>query len=360
MSPGPGRRAFVVGALAVIASPHSARAAETPLRLDRSSPRVSLEAGRSIVTVEIPNDVFASIVVLGAPQALLGFDLVGSPAARIARSAGPLDEDGYLPHVVSFAPRDEPEEMRVTVDVVDPVDVALVFASSDSAHPPDPKRVVDGTELARPLVGIPAPRSVRDGYMLQVPARYLFARIDVAMALMAAFDKTYRTFKRDPIALSDISQWDGRRPKSDRSLPRHISHVGGADVDIALPAFDTFPSTTRDHCRGVLIDPDHFGCAPGSGKGVDLERLAFLLGALVDESPTPLVKVFIDDVYRREVIRIAPDLKKAGLLKEDAVAALSEDGIVVASPWHTDHVHVRFRGEQGRPPLAPTGAAIPK
>ena len=99
----------------------------------------------------------------------------------------------------------------------------------------------------------------------------------------------------------------------------------------------------------MLLDPEHFGCAPGSGKGVDLERLAFLLGTLIDESPTAVAKVFMDDVYRREVIRIAPELKKVGLIKDDAVAALSEDGIVVASPWHTDHVHVRFRGEQGRP-----------
>ena len=343
------RRAFISGGVALVAAPSLVHASGTALRLERNHPRVSLPEGRSVVTVEIPSGSFVSIAVLGAPEALLGFDLVGSPAACTARSASPLDEDGYLPHVVSFAPREASEEMVITVDVVDPVDVVLVFASSDDAQPPDPKRIADGSVPCRPLVGFPTPCSIHDGYMLQVPSRYLFARVDVAMALIAAFDKTYRTFKRDPIALSDISQWDGRRPKTDRSLPRHISHVGGADVDIALPALDTFPSTTRDHCRGVLLDPEHFGCAPGTAKGVDLERLAFLLGTLIDESPTAVAKVFMDDVYRREVIRIAPELKKVGLIKDDAVAALSEDGIVVASPWHTDHVHVRFRGEPGRP-----------
>lgn len=314
-----------------------------------ASPRISLQAGRNLVSLEIPRGVFASVAVLGPPEALLGFDLEGSPLARVARSAAPLDEDGYLPHVVSFGPRDEAEEMRLTVDVIDPVDVALVVASSDEAKTPDPKALGAGTEAPRPIVGIPAPRAVRDGYQLQVAARYLFARIDVALALLSAFEKTYRTFKREPIALSDISQWDGRRPKTDRSQPRHISHVGGADVDVAFPAFDTFPSTTRDHCRGVLVDPDHFGCAPGSGKGVDFERLAFFLGTLVDEAPGSIVKVFMDDVYRRELVRVAPDVRKAGLIKDDALAALSEDGVVVASPWHTDHFHVRFRGEQGRP-----------
>jgi hypothetical protein len=237
----------------------------------------------------------------------------------------------------------------VTVDVVDPVVLALVVASSDEARPPEPKALVRGEQAPRPLVGMPAPRSLRDGYVLQTASRYSFARIDVAMALLAAFDKTYRTFKRDPIAVSDISQWDGRRPKTDRSQPRHISHVGGADVDVGLPASDTFPSTTRDHCRGVLLDSEHFGCAPGSGKGVDYERLAFFLGTLCDDAPGSIVKVFMDDAYRRELFRVAPELRRADLIKDEALAALSEDGVVVASPWHTDHFHVRFRGEQGRP-----------
>lgn len=344
-----GRRGLFASAVA-LAIPIVARGDEVP-RLSVAGPRTSLPAGRSGVAVEIPAGAFVSIAVLGAPEALLGFDLTGSPLARIARRASPLDEDGYLPHVVSFRPQEEAEEVFLTIDVVDPVDVALVVSSSDEAFAPSPKALASGADRPRPLVGMPAPRSARDGYMLQVPARYLFARIDVAMALLSAFEKTYRTFKRDPIAISDISQWDGRRPKTDRSMPRHISHVGGADVDIGLPALDTFPSTTRDHCRGVLLDPDHFGCAPGSGKGVDFERLGFFLGTLVDESPGAIVKVFMDDVYRRELVRVAPDLRRADLIKDEALAALSEDGVVVASPWHTDHFHVRFRGEQGRPLL---------
>lgn len=302
----------------------------------------------------LPTGAYASLGVLGSAEALLGFDLCGSPAADAARRASPLDEDGLLPHFVSFAPLAEGETFHVTVDAIDPVEVVLVVARADESPPPAPKALASGAARARPLVGIPAPRSRRDGYMLQVAARYSFARIDVVEALLSAFGKMRKTFKRDPIGLSDISQWDGQRPKTDRGAPRHISHAGGADVDIGFPAMDEIPSTARDHCKGVLIDPEHFGCAPGSGKGVDFERLVFFLGTLVDETPAGLVKVFMDDVYRREVMRLAPELKKNGLIKDDALVALSEDGIVVASPWHTDHFHVRFGGEKGISPFAAT------
>ena len=166
--------------------------------------------------------------------------------------------------------------------------------------------------------------------------------------MMAAFEKTRKTFDSDPIAISDASQWDGKRPKTDINVVRHISHQGGCDVDIALPANDTFPSTLRDHCRGVRLTEDRFGCSPGTAKGVDFERLAFLLGTFAEEAPGRIVKVFLDDAYRREVIRVAPTLHEKKLIKEAGLVALGEDGVLVASPWHTDHVHVRFSGEKGR------------
>ena len=97
-----------------------------------------------------------------------------------------------------------------------------------------------------------------------------------------------------------------------------------------------------------MLEPDRYGCSPGTAKGVDFERLAFLLGSLVDEAPSSVVKVFLDDVYRREVVRVVPRLFERRLLKESARTALGEEGILVASPWHTDHVHVRFAGEKGR------------
>jgi hypothetical protein len=48
------------------------------------------------------------------------------------------------------------------------------------------------------------------------------------------------------------------------------------------------------------------------------------------------------------VVRVAPSLHERGFIKDAGVLALAEDGVLVASPWHTDHVHVRFAGEQAR------------
>jgi hypothetical protein len=88
-------------------------------------------------------------------------------------------------------------------------------------------------------------------------------------------------------------------------------------------------------------------------KGVDFERVTHFLGVLIDASPGEVVKVFMDDAYRQEVIRVAPDLKRYGFFGSEALAALSDEGVIVASPWHTDHFHVRFRGEHGRSPFPP-------
>ena len=351
------RSVLGLGAAALLVGARSGRAFADDFRIDARSPRRTLSEGRTTLEVEIPEHAFVSIAVLGPKEALLGFDLAGSPAAEAARAASPLDEDGILPHVVSFAPRDAAEVMEITVDAATSVEVVLAVATLDEAAAPTLKGLADGSELPRPLVGIPAPRSRAEGYFVQVPGRYVFARIDVAMALLSAFEKTAKRYRRDSIAVSEISQWDGKRPRTDLNHPKHISHVGGADADIALAALDGIPSTQRDHCKGVLLDKDHWGCAPGSISGVDVERVAHFLGVLVDASPGQIVKVFMDDAYRQEVIRVAPDLKRFGFIGDEAIAALSDDGVIVASPWHTDHFHVRFSGEKGRSPFVDPSAA---
>lgn len=298
--------------------------------------------------VTIPAGAFVTLAVIGPKDALLGFDAVGSPAAEIARRAAPAEEDGLLPHVVGFAPRPTAETMLVSIEAKEPVELAMVSATADEGVAPSPKGLKSGEEKPRPIVAMPAPASRDDGYFLQVPARYAFARIDVVGALMGAFKKTWQYYRQEPIAVHEISQWDGNRPRTDLRNPRHISHVGGPDADIAFPANDGIDSTYRDHCTRVSIDRDHANCAPGTVKGVDVERLAFFLGALVDAAPTSIVKVFMDEVFRAEVIRVAPDLAKRSFIGEAALGSLSEDGVLVASPWHTDHFHVRFSGEQGR------------
>ncbi len=318
-------------------------------RVDAASPRSFLPAGRSVVHVTIPAGTFATLGILGPKGALLGLDAPGPGLAALVRRHGPTEEDGLLPRFVGFAPRDEAAELELVVDVADPVSVELACAPGEDAPAPTTKGLSLGTESPRPLVCFPMPTSVADGWALGVAARYAFLRVDVVRSLMRAFQKTRKKLGGDPIQISDASQWNGKRPKSDLDVIRHISHAGGCDVDLGLPANDTFPSSVRDHCRGVRLEPDRFGCSPGTAKGVDFERLAYLLGLLYEEGA--IIKVYVDDAYRREVVRAARELTDKGVMKPAAVAGLGEDGVMVSSPWHTDHVHVRFGGEKGLAPF---------
>lgn len=319
-------------------------------RLSPSAPRLPLEAGRSVFELVLPARSYVSIGIFGPRHALLGCSFVGSELARRLVSHSPLDEDGLLPRLVSFETDDAPAPMSAVVDLADPAGVVLSWVDAEALGAPTARGLERGLESPRPLVGLPVPRSRRDGYMLAVPGRYLFGRLDVVRDLQRAFAATQKRYRGDPIAVSDLSQWNGQRPKSDLSEPRHISHDGGVDVDLALPASDAIPSTVRDHCRGVLLEPDRYGCAPGTARGVDHARLAMLLGTLVDLEPGRITKIFLDDVYRRELIRAAPALFEKRFIEAPAFAALGEDGVLVASPWHTDHVHVRFAGEKARAP----------
>lgn len=347
------RRGFFFGSLALVSVTSLTANADPRVDavIDASVPRIALKRGRSFVEVRIPARAFVSIAVFGPAEALLGFDLLGGALARELRSNSPLDEDGLLPRVVSLQPSDEQRNLVMMADLSEPAEVAMALAAVDDTAPPSPRGLRDGKERARPLVGMPPPTRREDGYVLQVPARYAFARIDVVMMLRKTFAKVMKRYPGEPIGVGDISQWNGRRPKSDRGEPRHISHAGGVDVDLGLPANDTLASTLRDHCRGVLIDPQRYGCAPGSAKGVDYDRLAYVLGTICDEAPGTLTKVFVDDAYRREIVLAGQRLGQRRQLKADALTALGEDGIVVASPWHTDHMHLRFSGEPGRAPF---------
>ena len=339
------RRQFV----ALLGSVSAFGATERPARASETATAIELPEGRSSVEIEVPSASFVTIAIVGPQAALLGVHVLGSgPVARRLRASSPIEEDGLLPRMMSVRTRG-PEHVELIVDVLSPVVVNLVAEPLDH-----PGAKPDATPTsARPLVGVPVPGSLRDGYQLLSAGRYAFARIDVVTSLLGALASTQRRFPIEPIGISEATQWNGRRPKSDRSEVRHISHDGGSDIDLALPASDTFASTVRDHCRRVWLDPTHAGCAAGTVKGVDIERLTLLLGLLCDEAPGRILKIIVDDEYRREIVRVAPSLIEKKWLGSMARDALAEDGIVVASPWHTDHVHVRFSGEKGRAPFMP-------
>ncbi|MBK8258444.1 MAG: penicillin-insensitive murein endopeptidase [Polyangiaceae bacterium] len=332
-------------------------AEEPALYLPIHKTSVAVAPGRTVLEVEVPAAVFTSIGVFGPQTSLLGFDILDvvsaasnlpiDGAAQPLRARRPLDEDGLLPRIVSFRSPSERSLVRVLVDAAEPVELRRV--STDIVEPEFlPKKGKPPPMFQSPVIGFPVPAGRDDGYFLQAAARYQFARTDVIASLLFAFRKTKSKFRRDPIALADISQWDGIRPATDLGLPRHISHEGGRDVDIALAASDEEPSTVRAHCTGVLIEQSVQGCGPGTVRGFDASRTAYFLGLLFETMP-PVEKIFIDDVYLRELRRAAEKLHDKRVLKDPGYEGLNDDGIVRPSPWHTDHLHVRFAGPAGKP-----------
>ena len=325
-------------------------------RLGRDEKRLALPAGRSIVEVAIAPHRHVSILVTGRPDALLGFDVIGPPALLPLRARA-HDEDGLLPRALSFRAPAGADAITLLVDVHTPIEIARAMTPIPDASalfaplPPGrlrPKAPKDAPPLA--LIGLPVPASRDEGYTLLSPGRYHFMRVDAAEILLFALKQTRRRFRRDPVGIADISQWDGRRPASDLDAPRHLSHAGGRDVDVAFPASADEPSTVRPHCSGVLLKPEWYVCHPGSARGLDAMRLAYLMGLLFDGPPKGAIeRVFMDDVYIQEMRGAAKVLKERRWIKDAGFEGLFDDRVVRASPWHVDHFHVRFTGGRAQP-----------
>jgi hypothetical protein len=138
-------------------------------------------------------------------------------------------------------------------------------------------------------------------------------------------------------------------------------------VDFGLPSSDDSPSDTSRRCEGVLVEREVLRCAPGTVRDFDAMRTAYLLGLLIDgptpsgihlpknrPGPTAMVdSMLTDEAYIEEIRRAAAELRRKRWIHDEGYAALMEDGLLRPSPWHVDHVHLRFAGEPARTLLAP-------
>lgn len=309
--------------------------ASEPLRLAPEQHEIQIPEGYTRVRVAVRPGSFVSIAIFGEQGALAHFSL-DPPLAH-----DPLDEDGLLPRVASFLAPDDLTEVIVGVEVHSPASLHRLALEPSPEPPPEASPL--------PLLGLPAPATRDDGYLLERPGRYQFARPDVLSLLIDAFRDTRRRFRRDPIGVLDISQWDARRPALDRGNPRHSSHEGGRDVDISLPSTEE-PSTRRDHCDKLISRDFSTGlCRKGTARAVDHARLAFLLGKLVKTGRVD--RIFLDVEF------IGPTAEAARrLVQPKSFPAWVADklqpttGIVRHVAWHTDHVHVRFLGPRAPSP----------
>ena len=345
-----------------ITAPEAPPGSRLGLELDQSRQRVA--AGRWALVVKVPGESYVTVGLRGRQDALRRFEIV--PPRNLRRLRPEVyEEDGRLPVFVSFETPVGEHEVVVVVDVDAPAEIFRTSAPHASAKSESP-----------PLVGLPFPIESRAGYFLQYPHRYQFVRADVALALRQAYHQTRVRFGSGAFGIGDASQWNGIKPASDIGHPRHISHQGGRDIDIALPGEKGLWTIDR-RCEGVLVDRQVLKCSPGTVRNFDAKRLAYFLALLID-GPTPggryvanpkhrtgpvveVEAIFTDQAYIEEVRRALDELRDRRWIHDEAYGALGEEGLLRPSSWHTDHVHVRFVGARGQvPELLAFDAEIPQ
>jgi len=333
----------------VVASPAYSEGSRLELGRDRG--RLAVPRGRFVIPVALPPGRTVVLGLSGPPRAARWFEVLGRGALRrLATSPG----DGELPSFVTFVTPALPEPLLVVVDAEAPLTLHRLDLGDAALGG---QRL--GETAALPLVGFRAASSSKAGYVLGTASRYAFLRADAAEALRVALRAVRRRFGREPIAVGDATQWNGARPASDRRLPRHVSHHEGRDVDLALPGLDG-DSSIRHRCEVALSAPDRATCREGTARALDAERLAYLLAQLVEgpslEGPrargprprqaplAPVELVFADAEVIAAVRAALRELQQRRWIRDEAVAFLADDAKLRASPWHTDHVHVRFAG----------------
>jgi hypothetical protein len=368
-APAPTSAAAKVPELAKASPPAPVASAPRPgerLTLPVDKQVLELGPGRWVVEVAAPGEHFVTVGIAGRADAALAFEVAPPDALHRLRS-GALDDDGRLPQFLSFETPAGNHDVLVIVDVAAPVKLIRSAVPIAQVARPSARDLKLGTAAPRPLVGLPFPIEARAGYVMQAPHRYQFVRADIARALRVAFRQTRVRFRRNLIGVWDASQWNGERPTLDMGKARHISHYRGRDVDIALPTRGDGPDTVGKRCRGVLVDERELRCAPGTvDPNFDAERLAYLLGLLIDgptpggrhvaradqrAGPTTMIEtIYTDQVYIDEIRKALDKLRRKRWIHEEAYGALGEDGLLRASAYHIDHVHIRFAGEPAAVP----------
>lgn len=319
-------------------------------------PSLELPPGRWALAIDIPPQRLITLGIAGPRQGLINFQVIArGPLLRLR--SGSFDDDKLLPTFLGF---ESPVPARPIAAVIETRSRVRVFMFDYNSTPySKPPRQLLERQLAKdaiPLIALPAPSQVNAGYRLQSAPRYVFVRADVAAALRSTFRQTRKRFKRNPIYVGDASQWNGQRPASDLGKPRHISHAQGRDVDLGLPVKGGSRSLLKRRCQGTLVDNDRLVCAPGTSRQLDAPRLAYLLATLIEgptrmytQDPTrrpgpfaAIETIFLDQVYIDQIRRVLPELRRRRWIHNESFQALGSDGLLRHSPWHVDHVHVRF------------------
>lgn len=227
---------------------------------------------------------------------------------------------------------------------VDAPDCTLAYLQDECEGRPD-------GELR--LVQFPFPNAnegyVGDGYRLESPANYRWARRELIMLVRHALHQTQMQFPgTKPLGIGDISQRNALTPGADVGNPRHAesTHDQGSNVDLAY-----FTTLARDgvipyNQRRVVCDPngqsnDGAFCNPSAAAThvVDLERQVYFLAQLFD---SPRLRVIgVDEVLVPALRAEAQRQLDLGIISQTARNGFqSKLGFGVGWPFQHDGTHV--------------------
>jgi murein endopeptidase len=182
-------------------------------------------------------------------------------------------------------------------------------------------RSVGSPNRGRLIDGEPLPPG--DKYAIIYPHRTFgtYYTISEIVRVMSAYAVEFP--EADPIMIGDVSLRGGGR------MAPHLSHTSGRDVDMTYPRLTPAPTLTRFH--------------PIARRELDVPRTLWILRAFIASGRVE--RVFIDRPIQRMLYEEAV---RQGAPPEwlDAVfqyPGRGERALIIASPGHDDHFHIRFR-----------------
>lgn len=190
----------------------------------------------------------------------------------------------------------------------------------------------DAAHVRAGAVSVGSPNDGRLVNAVQIPARAEYELVRPA----SAYGTTHavRNFVVALMAFRAASTYDGQIYVMTMSRPRggdlgqHLSHQTGRDVDVLLPLRPGYP--VQRHPRASRID---------WGAAWDLIDAFARTGAVS--------RIFLEHRVQRRVYRAAVDKgvdpQRLDEILQYPMGQGEHGGLVVHSPGHTGHIHVRFR-----------------
>ena len=217
----------------------------------------------------------------------------------------------------------------------------------DDAYPDEEEDDEDGP--CNRIMQVPQANTEEDGYLVTHEARYSNLRRElIYLVHHATEDVRLRWDDEAPLALMDMSEWDGDTPGTDDNQLRHPegTHVEGNDIDIA------YYQNGDDNLGRAVCPNDGYFCT-SAPDDLDPRRTAYFVAKLFEGDNVRVIGM--DTRIAAEVQDAADELHDDGEI-EDEIWELFYDQIAYGDGWpfHHHHMHFSWNWESGHERRLPT------